>query len=162
MKNKRNAFTLIELLVVIAIIAILAAILFPVFAQAREKARGISCVSNVKQINLAWQMYLQDYDEQMAPMRVRNWAQPDAAKPDAYNWWPQLCNPYIKNWQIFRCPSSTDPTGVWGGGPNAWWGNQQRRATVGLNYLALGIWWDCADIQGVSLASISTPANVVR
>src|SRR5437762_13939854 len=58
-----RAFTLIELLVVIAIIAILAAILFPVFAQAREKARGITCLSNIKQINLGFQMYMQDYDE---------------------------------------------------------------------------------------------------
>src|SRR6266704_6401772 len=64
MRTKNTAFTLIELLVVIAIIAILAAILFPVFAQAREKARGASCLSNLKQMGLAWMMYAQDYDEQ--------------------------------------------------------------------------------------------------
>src|ERR671916_3232132 len=63
LRTKRNGFTLIELLVVIAIIAILAAILFPVFAQAREKARQASCLSNVKQIGLAAMMYVQDYDE---------------------------------------------------------------------------------------------------
>src|SRR5919201_350445 len=62
-RNPRLGFTLIELLVVIAIIAILAAILFPVFAQAREKARAITCVSNAKQIGLGWLMYAQDYDE---------------------------------------------------------------------------------------------------
>src|SRR5262245_10999419 len=61
--RRRHGFTLIELLVVIAIIAILAAILFPVFAQAREKARQASCLSNMKQISLGWQMYMQDYDE---------------------------------------------------------------------------------------------------
>ena len=65
MKRVR-AFTLIELLVVIAIIAILAAILFPVFAQAREKARQTSCISNLKQLSLGWQMYIQDYDETLA------------------------------------------------------------------------------------------------
>ena len=65
--RKRNAFTLIELLVVIAIIAILAAILFPVFAQAREKARAISCLSNMKQLGLAFMGYVQDYDETYPP-----------------------------------------------------------------------------------------------
>ena len=64
-RRTRTAFTLIELLVVIAIIAILAAILFPVFAQAREKARGIACLSNLKQLGLSFEMYLQDYDEVM-------------------------------------------------------------------------------------------------
>jgi len=65
--KKRQAFTLIELLVVIAIIAILAAILFPVFAQAREKARQATCLSNMKQMGLATRMYLQDYDETWFP-----------------------------------------------------------------------------------------------
>jgi len=67
LRRRREGFTLIELLVVIAIIAILAAILFPVFAQAREKARAASCLSNNKQIALAFGMYKQDYDETYAP-----------------------------------------------------------------------------------------------
>src|SRR2546423_15081069 len=69
-KQRRGAFTLIELLVVIAIIAILAAILFPVFAQAREKARSATCLSNNKQIGLAVAMYLQDYDSTYPPQRT--------------------------------------------------------------------------------------------
>ncbi|HEX5324832.1 MAG TPA: DUF1559 domain-containing protein [Capsulimonadaceae bacterium] len=83
----RKGFTLIELLVVIAIIAILAAILFPVFAQAREKARAISCESNQKQIGLAILQYLQDYDETF----------PRANYPDYTHEWSYVINPYIKN-----------------------------------------------------------------
>src|ERR1700682_4173013 len=87
-----QAFTLIELLVVIAIIAILAAILFPVFAQAREKARTISCLSNIKQMNLSWLMYIQDYDETMVPMRT-NTQDPNTT----YSYWPKLLDPYTKS-----------------------------------------------------------------
>jgi prepilin-type N-terminal cleavage/methylation domain-containing protein/prepilin-type processing-associated H-X9-DG protein len=95
------AFTLIELLVVIAIIAILAAILFPVFAQAREKARGISCLSNCKQIGLGIQMYAQDYDETFVPASV------------GFTPFNALLEPYIKNQQVWTCPSAvTTITGV--------------------------------------------------
>ncbi len=94
---RRRGFTLIELLVVIAIIAILAAILFPVFARAREKARQSSCSSNVKQICLAVHMYVQDYDERM-PMAV-------AGVPPAIWTFEELLNPYIKNEQLWDCPS---------------------------------------------------------
>jgi len=94
---KRHGFTLIELLVVIAIIAILAAILFPVFARAREKARQSSCSSNVKQICLAVQMYAQDYDEVM-PMAI-------AGVPPTIFTISENLEPYIKNTQIWACPS---------------------------------------------------------
>src|SRR5438132_6470722 len=118
MRTGNRAFTLIELLVVIAIIAILAAILFPVFAQAREKARGISCLSNVKQVELSLQMYTQDYDESYptAP------SYPDNPIPNSgpgwawYVWqgWPLSVNPYTKNGQIFHCPSAESPYWFWG------------------------------------------------
>jgi prepilin-type N-terminal cleavage/methylation domain-containing protein/prepilin-type processing-associated H-X9-DG protein len=91
----RKGFTLIELLVVIAIIAILAAILFPVFAQAREKARQSACLSNVKEISLAIHMYAQDYDETLCRYyQSSNYYMPD-----------EVLDPYIKNFEIWVCPS---------------------------------------------------------
>src|ERR1700751_5673294 len=94
--RSRRGFTLIELLVVIAIIAILAAILFPVFAQAREKARGISCLSNLKQTGLAFAMYVQDYDE-TTPLQVSPAPSPNDGTGNSY--WYILLQPYVKNWQ---------------------------------------------------------------
>ncbi|MEI6500845.1 MAG: DUF1559 domain-containing protein [Armatimonadota bacterium] len=101
----RRGFTLIELLVVIAIIAILAAILFPVFAKAREKARQTSCLSNLKQLGTGLLMYAQDYDERL-PASMQ-WV-------DGVNAWPLYkwsCTvvPYVKNSQIFVCPSESAP-----------------------------------------------------
>jgi prepilin-type N-terminal cleavage/methylation domain-containing protein len=95
-KRQASGFTLIELLVVIAIIAILAAILFPVFAQAREKARTISCLSNSKQIGLAIQMYAQDYDETIIPWFVATGKTRDEWRHDLVSWVDNL-QPYIKN-----------------------------------------------------------------
>ncbi|MEY3764870.1 MAG: hypothetical protein RLZ42_1530, partial [Armatimonadota bacterium] len=94
--RKQSGFTLIELLVVIAIIAILAAILFPVFAQAREKARAISCVSNAKQIGTAVMMYAQDYDETIIPWFTRSGLARTAQRADLNSWVINL-QPYIKN-----------------------------------------------------------------
>jgi prepilin-type N-terminal cleavage/methylation domain-containing protein/prepilin-type processing-associated H-X9-DG protein len=106
----KRAFTLIELLVVIAIIAILAAILFPVFAQAREKARQTACLSNEKQIGLAIMQYLQDHDDTYMA------ADHNATEP--YTWFEPL-QPYLKNRDVFRCPSldKSDETGLPAGSP---------------------------------------------
>jgi prepilin-type N-terminal cleavage/methylation domain-containing protein/prepilin-type processing-associated H-X9-DG protein len=124
-RNGRRGFTLIELLVVIAIIAILASILFPVFARARENARRSSCQNNLKQIGLGIMQYTQDYDEKF-PMSLQNWSVPIAAAagtPGAkyitsnggvnghHVSWMDMIFPYIKSVQIFECPSGRIPGG---------------------------------------------------
>jgi hypothetical protein len=101
MKKTNQAFTLIELLVVIAIIAILAAILFPVFAQARDKARQASCLSNMKQLGLAYNMYAQDYDGALM--------QTTSEHPNLKIHWSYVAQPYVKNVGIFVCPSDPSP-----------------------------------------------------
>ncbi len=105
-KPYRRAFTLIELLVVIAIIAILAAILFPVFSQAREKARQVTCVSNMKNIGMSLMQYVQDYDETFPAWRTPCWGDGWARRsPNSLAWFEQI-EPYSRNWEILRCPSS--------------------------------------------------------
>jgi prepilin-type processing-associated H-X9-DG protein/prepilin-type N-terminal cleavage/methylation domain-containing protein len=133
------AFTLIELLVVIAIIAILAAILFPVFAQAREKARQTSCLSNTKQHSLAVSMYLQDY-EAMPFLSVRVGA-------DEVRWFNTI-QPYVKNDAVFTCPSA----------PQLKMG---RNMGYGYNYQYLGNpRASCFNVP-VADAAIETPANMI-
>jgi prepilin-type N-terminal cleavage/methylation domain-containing protein/prepilin-type processing-associated H-X9-DG protein len=128
----RRGFTLIELLVVIAIIAILAAILFPVFAKAREKARQTSCLSNLKQIALAIQMYTQDYDE-IYPLEYN--------VPGNWPLWEDELQPYIKNWQIFHCPSY-NTTNVYG--------------AYGWN------WYMCCTPYGtLAMAQVTSPADTI-
>jgi prepilin-type N-terminal cleavage/methylation domain-containing protein/prepilin-type processing-associated H-X9-DG protein len=104
MSTQRHArvkgFTLIELLVVIAIIAILAAILFPVFARARENARRSSCQSNIRQITLGIKQYVQDYDEKFPLLSV------DTTNGNPYGW-ADAIQPYVKNEQVFQCPSES-------------------------------------------------------
>ncbi|MEN6546373.1 MAG: DUF1559 domain-containing protein [Armatimonadia bacterium] len=110
---KQRGFTLIELLVVIAIIAILAAILFPVFAKAREKARQSSCMSNMKQLGIGLLAYAQDYDETFCKMGSTGlW--PDSTLgnfafdgTNHYHDWAVVILPYIKNTQVFVCPSAS-------------------------------------------------------
>jgi len=105
MQLKTRGFTLIELLVVIAIIAILAAILFPVFARAREKARQASCQSNLKQLALAYIMYSNDYEERFPT----DWVTQLGGTPwtDRYTWRAMIF-PYVKNLQVFNCPSAPE------------------------------------------------------
>lgn len=179
---RRSAFTLIELLVVIAIIAILAAILFPVFAQARESARMSSCLSNMKQLGLSWNMYAQDYDE-VYPLS-RSVGYPDNSRGDCGVWpeqvmdtgtkkltWKDETQPYIKNKQIYRCPSNpnndvqaegtdremkisygTNGVVMWGWAP-------LRMATLNRpaeTVMLLESTWSCADL-GDWVARIDNP-----
>jgi len=122
--TSKKGFTLIELLVVIAIISILAAILFPVFARARENARRTSCMSNLKQIGLGILMYSQDYDEKFPQARVEL----TASKVTATNpyGWADALQPYVKSVQLFQCPSETegpidDPTSINPGYSDYWY-----------------------------------------
>ncbi len=119
---RRRGFTLIELLVVIAIIAILAAILFPVFARAREKARQTTCLSNVKQLTLGLLMYAQDYDERL--VIASNWhIVVNGAVRTTY--WHRPLEVYVNNNQLFNCPSNPDPDG-------------RDRRSYGWNYQEFG------------------------
>ncbi|RYX81635.1 DUF1559 domain-containing protein [bacterium] len=147
----RKAFTLIELLVVIAIIAILAAILFPVFARARENARKASCISNCKQIMLGVMQYTQDYDERF-PVIV-------TTVPAVVPWFQKL-TPYIKSAQVFQCPSDTNTVVRLAGGvpvaerfPTSYAANVRSIQMVVANTIV--------DMPGISLASVVKPASTV-
>ncbi len=138
----RRGFTLIELLVVIAIIAILAAILFPVFAKAREKARQSTCLSNVKQLTLGFMMYAQDYDEYIRSAYL--------PMPESRYWsWMFGIEPYVKNDQVFACPSESWAVG-WGGK------SPSPRLSYGMNYSYLGY-----SSAQYTLGQIKSPAETV-
>jgi prepilin-type N-terminal cleavage/methylation domain-containing protein/prepilin-type processing-associated H-X9-DG protein len=149
--TRQSGFTLIELLVVIAIIAILAAILFPVFAQAREQARKTSCLSNVKQIGLGHAMYVQDYDETF----LIAWGDPAGV-------WTDLLQPYIKNGQHSATESWNQSGGIWrcpsdGQGPSkVSVTNNALIVGAGAEPLGAGNWFPAE-----TLASIDKPASVV-
>jgi len=143
--TRKRAFTLIELLVVIAIIAILAAILFPVFAKAREKGRMASCASNLKQIGLGFAQYVQDYDE--------HYCGRDQFAGTGYSW-RCVIQPYIKSTQIFHCPSNT------GGQIDQEWptGNQSG---CNADYMVADASNAFNMIPMLSLAAINEPAQKI-
>jgi prepilin-type N-terminal cleavage/methylation domain-containing protein/prepilin-type processing-associated H-X9-DG protein len=167
MKPLRRGFTLIELLVVIAIIAILAAILFPVFAQARAKARQAMCLSNLKQLGTAFMMYVQDYDETYPPT---DYDDPNIGRVT----WPQFIEPYVKGGinsgnksqkkSVFVCPSLgeavADPTWVALNGAT----DLRPLLSYGTNYYLFargrGIVYPAVPAV-VSMAAVGSPANLV-
>lgn len=146
--SRSKGFTLIELLVVIAIIAILAAILFPVFAKAREKARQIACISNLKQIGLAVMQYNQDYDE-LFPKRNMFPNGPT---------WRQIVQPYIKSSGVLICPSNSADPSDQGRNDPAQLGYPSEPGGYGMN-ARLGN--DDGNPPAASLGSINTPASKI-
>lgn len=154
----RKGFTLIELLVVIAIIAILAAILFPVFARAREKARQSNCLSNTKQLILAALMYTQDYDEQLPHDDLDSNADGTENAGDAT--WRGTIRPYIKNTQIFFCPSKKMSGSVFDGR----WNDFGLTAGYAMN---VAHWQDGPAVgmhspySGISLAQVQAPSSCI-
>jgi len=163
----RRGFTLIELLVVIAIIAILAAILFPVFAKAREKARQSSCLSNVKQLCTGIMMYSQDYDGRYP---FTYWGGPPPP-PWVGSWvyWYQLIMPYVKNSQIFYCPSfstAASPDASYG---MPWWYASTTDSSIsGMSYGVAGTvmiaetTWGVLDGPSFFASYQSAPVNTGR
>ena len=162
--RRRTGFTLIELLVVIAIIAILAAILFPVFARAREKARQTSCLSNVKQLQLGLKMYCGDYDE-MNPA-ARNCLRPEgtgtmagdiAQMPGCNGFkfvpWFRVIQPYVKNLQLLQCPSDSHAYCGWKGCKAEW---NPTGASPQQSY-----GYNC-NFNGVKEAAVGRPSEVVQ
>ena len=148
----RRGFTLIELLVVIAIIAILAAILFPVFAQAREKARQTSCLSNTKQMALGILMYVQDYDETF-PMSVYFLRPPQTPVPTAFSVYDAI-QPYLKNMSIYVCPNATPRSSGPGGATTGF--RETNVANGGkASYKLNGI------VSSKALAAIPAPAEII-
>jgi prepilin-type N-terminal cleavage/methylation domain-containing protein/prepilin-type processing-associated H-X9-DG protein len=158
MNRKHSAFTLIELLVVIAIIAILAAILFPVFAKAREKARAASCMSNCKQIALAFAQYNQDYDE--------NFTIGGNGLAGAGIGWSAEIYPYVKNAQVFTCPSDTTAGSMlcsYGLNRNVSGGNSGSCALASLTAPASTVeLYEEANISGCDPTNPNNPSDVAN
>ncbi len=157
--RRQTAFTLVELLVVIAIIAILAAILFPVFAKAREKARQSSCLSNVKQLGVAYLQYLQDYDETFPPHVTERTAPagtPDTLAARAPFTYKTKLEPYVKSAQLFKCPSekgNNDGYQTDGTGSNA--------VVAQYNSYGLNPWIEQGGGNSPSLSAITHPSELI-
>jgi len=165
----RRAFTLIELLVVIAIIAILAAILFPVFAQAKLAAKKTSSLSNIKQTSLSAIMYEGDVDD-MLPLSLSgayaNLGCPTSVGcrdglPDHSNTWVFITQPYMKSLAVLVDPGLGDPDNIFGSGANAWFRNQNRYPQYGYNYMFLSPFYACENSVGRSATAAAKPAETV-
>ncbi len=165
---RTRAFTLIELLVVIAIIAILAAILFPVFAQAKYSAKKVSSLSNVKQLQTASLIYGSDYDDQIPLFLSGPWSAFGAAlgnTPERARSWVETINPYTKSSQMMVDPVRGDSNGFFSGKGTETgitsYRNQGRYPMYGLNYLFLSPWPNCDQAVSRSFTQANDPAGTV-
>jgi len=166
LRRARRGFTLIELLVVIAIIAILAAILFPVFAQAREAARKSSCLSNLKQMGLAEMAYAQDYDEQFSGAFMLIPGGSPGGCGGARISFAQLVQPYVKNGGIFNCPdATTGSTGSCGTPMGGAWNPNVPKLSYGYNCVLTGNagtnGGPGGDGYGAKMAEVSNPSDTI-
>jgi prepilin-type N-terminal cleavage/methylation domain-containing protein/prepilin-type processing-associated H-X9-DG protein len=168
---RKRAFTLIELLVVIAIIAILAAILFPVFAQAKASAKRAASLSNTKQIDLSGIMYGADYDDNMPVFLAGHWGDigaigNDTTNPNRPKMWAELVQPYIQNYQIYADPVRGDANNFFAGPPTGatpprTLRNQGLFTMYGYNYLFLSPWPFCDNAEGRSFTQADDAAQTV-
>jgi prepilin-type N-terminal cleavage/methylation domain-containing protein len=161
--HKSRAFTLIELLVVIAIIAILAAILFPVFAQAKFAAKKTAALSNAKQISLAAIMYTNDFDDNIPIFVNGPYTNLTAGVQPQTDTWVFQTEPYIKSLSLMTDPEASDADNIFSGGPYAWWRNQDLFPYYGINYLFLSPWnGTCSAAAGSkSMSGASQPSTTV-
>jgi prepilin-type N-terminal cleavage/methylation domain-containing protein len=157
---KSKAFTLIELLVVIAIIAILAAILFPVFAQAKLAAKKTASLSNVKELALAAIMYQGDADDYLPLYISGGWSTYQSAGDTTSHFWAGIVQPYMKNWGIMVDPGVGDTNGyITGASSN--YKSQELFSQYGYNYNFLSPWWQCNNALARSSTAAVQPSNTV-
>ncbi len=158
----KRAFTLIELLVVIAIIAILAAILFPVFAQAKAAAKRSASLSNIKQIATSSHLYSADYDDNLVTMMNGSYTYlGDPTATERTDSWVWSLQPYIKNLTLMVDPTGSDASNIFGNGPYAWFRNQNLFPYFGFNYLFLSPWYNCDYAESRSSTQANDPAATV-
>jgi prepilin-type N-terminal cleavage/methylation domain-containing protein/prepilin-type processing-associated H-X9-DG protein len=170
-RTRKPAFTLIELLVVIAIIAILAAILFPVFAQAREKARMTACLSNMKQIGLSLTMYAQDYDETFPFIRFTS--SPPGSNANWTYVWRNAIRPYLKSQGVLACPSnplshpqpgkpSTNNPPKPGDNAEGWQSEPSLTMPISYAMNSCAVTWNAADSKAGQTVPAPRVASFVR